>query len=119
MTKNIPVAFVFFAVALAWAASGYHVNFQKPAVVNGTEIKAGDYKLELDGNKAILKHGKTAVEADVVVETAPGKFASTSVCCLGEDGKYRLKEIRVGGTDNKVTFKQNSAEENSGLVAGK
>ena len=114
MIKNIVVAFVIFAVALVWAASSHTVNFSKPAIVGSTEIKAGDYKLKLNENKAILTKGKTVVEADVNVENGPNKFNQTSACCLGEDGKYRLQEIRVGGTNTKVTFK-----ENSGMAAGK
>ena len=110
MSKNLIVAFVVFAVALAWAASSHTVNFSKPAIIGSTEIKPGDYKLELNGNKAILTKGKTTVEADVTVEEGANKFYQTSACCLGEDGKYRLQEIRVGGTNTKVTFKQNSGE---------
>ena len=108
MIKNIIVLFVLFAVAVAWAASGYSINFSKPALVGGAELKAGDYKLELNGDKATLRNGKTSVEASVVVETNPNKFDRTSACCLGEDGKYRLQEIRVGGTNTKVTFKESS-----------
>jgi hypothetical protein len=115
MSRNIIVVFVLFAVALAWAATGYNVNLSKPAIVGGTEIKAGEYKLELNPDgKAVLKKGKTSVQADVTVETNPNKFDRTSACCLGEDGKYRLQEIRVGGTNTKVTFK-----ENTGMAVGK
>ena len=114
ITKNLVLAFVLFAVALAWAASSHTVNFSKPAIVGNTELKPGDYKLELNGNKAILTHGKIAVEAEVTVETGATKFSQTSACCLGEDGKYRLQEIRVGGTNTKVTFK-----ENMGIAVGK
>lgn len=114
MTKNLIVMSVIFAVALAWAASGHTVKFTKPAIVGSTEIKPGDYKLELNGSKATLTKGKTTVEADVTVEDGANKFDQTSACCLGEDGKYRLTEIRVGGTNTKVTFK-----ENSGMAVGK
>jgi hypothetical protein len=114
MLKNITILFVLFAVAVALAASGYSVTLSKPAVVGGKEIKAGEYKLELNGEKATLKNGKTTVEADVTVEDNASKFDRTSACCLGEDGKYRLQEIRVGGTTTKVTFK-----ENTGMAVGK
>jgi hypothetical protein len=114
MLRNITILFVLFAVAIAVAASGHSVNLSKPAVVGGKEIKAGEYKLELNGDKATLKNGKTTVEADVTVENNGNKFDRTSACCLGEDGKYRLQEIRVGGTDTKVTFK-----EDSGMAVGK
>jgi hypothetical protein len=114
MTRNLLLAFVLFAMALAWAASSHSVNFSKPAIVGNTEIKPGDYKLELNGNKAVLKRGKTEVEAEVTVENGATKFTQTSACCLGDDGKYRLQEIRVGGTNTKVTFK-----ENMGMAVGK
>ena len=93
-----------FAIAIALGAANYHINFSKPAVVGDSELKSGEYKLELNGNKATLKNGKTTVEADVSVETSPAKFAETSQCCL-ENGKYRLHEIRIGGTNTKVVFR--------------
>lgn len=114
MTKKLVLALGMFAATLAWAASGYTVNLSKPAIVGNTEIKPGDYKLELDGDKATLRHGKTSVEAEATIETTETKFNQTSACCLGEDGKYRLQEIRVGGTNTKVTFKQNT-----GMAVGK
>lgn len=114
MTRNLVVLCVLFAVAVLGAAAGYNVNLSKPAVVNGTEIKAGNYKLELTGDRAVLRNGKTTVEADVTVEDAANEFDRTSTCCLGEDGKYQLREIRVGGTSKKVTFKTNS-----GMAVGK
>jgi hypothetical protein len=114
MTKNLIALFVLFAVAIAWAASGYNITLSKPAIVGGTELKAGQYKLELNGDKVTLKGKKSSVEADVTIENGSNKFDQTSACCLGEDGKYRLQEIRVGGTNTKVTFK-----ENSGMAVGK
>jgi hypothetical protein len=93
-----------FAVAIAFGAANYRVNFNKPAVVGDSELKSGEYKLELNGNKATLKNSKTTVEADVSVETSPVKFAETSQCCL-ESGKYHLQEIRIGGTNTKVVFR--------------
>jgi hypothetical protein len=108
MTKNIIAASVLLAATLAWAASSYTVNLPKPTMVAGSELRPGDYKLEINGAKAILKHGKTEVEADVTVETGASRYAQTSACCMSEDGKYRLQEIRVGGTNTKLTFKENT-----------
>lgn len=108
MIRKTTPTFIISAVALAWAASSHTVNFTKPAVVGNTELKPGDYKLELNGTTAILKKGKTSVEAAVTVESGKDKFRETSACCLGDDGKYRLQEIRVGGTNLKVVFKSNA-----------
>lgn len=112
MKKNF--AFLTFTAALAWAGAGSTVNLPKPAVLAGTELKPGDYKLELNGTTAVLKHGKVSVEAPVTVENGPNKYSQTSACCLGDDGKYHLQEIRVGGTNTKITFK-----EDAGLAVAK
>ena len=37
-------------------------------------------------------------------ETADTKFASTTVRYKNGDGKYRVEEIRFGGTTTKIVF---------------
>ncbi len=106
MTKKIALSLFVFALAAALGASSYSVNLPKPAVVNGTEIKAGEYKVEVNGSKAILKSGKTSVETDVTVDTLPSKAYQSTACCLGEDGKYHLQELRLGGSNIKLTIKE-------------
>jgi hypothetical protein len=119
MTKKIAFSLMTFALALAFGAtvSTYHLSLSKPAVVSGTEFKAGDYKVELDGNKATLKSGKNSVETEVNVENNGTKFSQTTACCLGEDGKYHLQELRLGGTTTKLTFKETGKD--GGPVAGR
>ncbi len=70
-------------ISVAYAASSYHVTLSKATTVNGTELKPGEYKVEVQGDKAILKHGKTEVETNVTVEHAPQKFNLTAVCVHG------------------------------------
>jgi len=93
-----------FALAVTSGAANHHVNFNRPAVLGDSELKSGEYRLELDGNKLTLTNGKTLVEADVSVETSPTRFIETTQCCL-ESGKYHLREIRIGGTNTKVVFR--------------
>ena len=96
-------------ISVAYAASSYHVTLSKPTTVNGTELRPGDYKLQIEGDKAVLKQGKTEVETNVTVEKAPQKFNLTMVGYTGEDQKV-LREIRVGGTALKVLFESGKAE---------
>ncbi len=35
---------------------------------------------------------------------AGDKFRSTTMCCLSDDGKYNLQEIRLGGTNQKLVI---------------
>jgi len=102
--KKILLSFATVALAVASAANSYRVTLFQPAVLNGTELKAGDYKVTLKDNKAILTSGKTSVEADVKQETADSKFSSTTVRYTDAQGKYRVQEIRLGGTNTRLVF---------------
>jgi hypothetical protein len=100
MVKNILFGFATIALAVASAASSYTVTFFEPVMVNGSELKAGDYKLEIKDNTAILKQGKTVTEAPVKIENENQKFARTSVRKTG----MQVEEIRIGGTSTRVVF---------------
>jgi len=100
--KNL--VFTTLALALASAATNYRVTLFQPSLINGTELKPGEYKIELKDNKAVVKGGKSVVEADVKVESAGEKFSSTSVRYTNADGKYKVQEIRLGGTNSKIVF---------------
>jgi hypothetical protein len=86
------------------AADTYRVNLFQPSVVGSTELKPGEYKVELKDSKVVISKGKTSVEAQVKVENVGSKFSSTSVRYNNGDGKYRIQEIRLGGTTTKLVF---------------
>ena len=104
MIQKLTLSFAVVALAVASAASTYKVTLFQPSIVNGTELKPGDYKIELKDNTAVISKGKQSVEAAVKTEAADTKFSSTSVRYLNGDGKYRLQEIRIGGTNTKLVF---------------
>ncbi|SRR5579884_4068758 len=104
MNKLI-LAFTSVALAVSSAAAAsYRVTLFQPSVIAGTELKPGEYKIELKDNKAVVKGRKNVVEANVKVETADQKFGSTSVRYSNGDGKYHVQEIRLGGTNTKLVF---------------
>ena len=94
------------AIALsATAAETYKVSLPEPTIVAGRELKPGDYRVEVDGGRAVIKDGKkTVAESPVKVETANEKFAATKVRYDNGGGKYNLQEIRIGGTSTKLVF---------------
>jgi hypothetical protein len=96
-------------ISVAYAASSYHVTLEKPTTVNGTQLSPGSYKLEIQGDKAILKHGKTEVETNVTVEKAPQKFNLTSVGYAGDDASV-LHDIRLAGTTLKLLFESSKTD---------
>jgi hypothetical protein len=92
-----------FALAVASAAT-HSVTLFQPSIVNGTELKPGDYKIEVKDQTAVISKGKNTVEAPVKIETSDSKYASTSVRYQNGDGKLRVQEIRLGGTKTKLVF---------------
>jgi len=98
--KKVMTISALLGMSLAYAGSNYNVTLYGPADVNGSQLQAGTVKVQLQGDKAILKQGKTSIEAPVHVETKPNKFVATSVDT--NDGK--LREIRIGGTATVLVF---------------
>lgn len=101
--KKLVVLFAA-AVSMAVAAQTHRVTLFQETKVNGATLKPGDYKVTVDNNKVVIEKGRNRAEATVSVETADSKFGSTSVRYQNGDGQYRLKEIRLGGTNTKLVF---------------
>ena len=101
---KLTLSFGTFALAVAGAASTYRVTLFERSMFGATELKPGDYNIELRDGKAVIKAGRKRVEAPVRVETADERFPSTSVRYSNGDGKYHVQEIRVGGTNTKLIF---------------
>jgi hypothetical protein len=102
--KKLMLSFGTLALAIASAASSYHFSIFQASYVAGKELKPGDYKIELNGDKATIKVGKQVLEAAVKVENGTEKFAETSVRYATADGKMTVQEIRLGGTSTKLVF---------------
>lgn len=99
--KKVMTLSALLGMSLAFAGSdNYSVTLYGPTNVNGTQFQPGTVKVQVDGDKAVLKQGKTTTEAPVHVETKPNKFVATSVDT--NDGS--LREIRVGGTATVLVF---------------
>ena len=105
MTTAINFCVLFLTAAMLFAsAASYSVTLFQPSMVSGTELKAGEYKLTIDGDKATITKGKEKVEAAVKMETSENKFSATSVRYSDQGGKMKIQEIRLGGTTTKVVF---------------
>lgn len=103
MKKSILILFAAAGMIFA-AAKSYTVTFFQPSIVAGTELKPGSYKVEVQDQNVVIKKGKETVTAPVKVENEPNKFASTTVRYNNGDGKYKVTEIRLGGTNMKLVL---------------
>lgn len=104
MMKTVVLALTFLAVAAFANAKSYNVKLFQPSIVGNTELAPGEYKVEVNESTATIRDGKQSVEASVKVEDSADKFAATSVRYQNGDGKYRIQEIRIGGTKTKIVF---------------
>jgi hypothetical protein len=104
MLKKFVFAFALLALALATAGTvpgshTYTITLIQPAVVNGTQLNPGEYRLSVDVTKVSLSKGKQLIEMpSAKVESVEKKFESTAIRYTGE----KLSEIRIGGTKTRI-----------------
>ena len=88
------------ALGVASAASSYNVKLYDPVRIGAAELKAGDYKVEMHGDKAVFKSGKNVVEIPATLETSDKKYNFTTLSSEGS----KINEIDVGGTTVRIVF---------------
>ncbi|MBK9166867.1 MAG: hypothetical protein IPM24_05310 [Bryobacterales bacterium] len=104
MLKRILTLTLILASATFASAKSYTVKLQVPTVVAGTQLDPGSYKVDVEDSKVVIRSGRTKVETQAAVESSETRFSSTSVRYKNGDGKYRLAEIRLGGTNTRLVF---------------
>ena len=110
MLKKFVLAFAILALALATAGTvpssggSYKITLLQPSVVNGNDLKAGEYRLNLGTDKVTMIIGKQAVEVPVKIESVDKKFEVTAIRYTTVGGKSAISEIRLGGTKTRLVF---------------
>ena len=82
---------ILMAVSFA-SAKTYTVRLHQPSVV------------EVSDAKVMFTNGKESVETQVKAEENTERYAATSVRYAEENGKMKIREIRLGGTSTKLVF---------------
>lgn len=106
MLKKLVLVFAILAIAVASAGTvpgshSYTITLIQPAVVNGTQLKPGEYRLTVDVTKVTLTKGKQVLDIpSAKVESVEKKFDATAIRYVGE----AIAEIRLGGTKTRVVF---------------
>ena len=102
-TKSILLS-ALAGLMIASAANAHRITLYEDSYFGEKVLKPGEYKIAVDNGQAVISQGKTKLEAKVTVETADTRFLSTTVRYRNGDGKYRVQEIRLGGTRTKIVL---------------
>ena len=92
---------LFLAVAAMAKAKRYEVQLSNTVQAGGTQLKAGTYQVEVDGNSLVFYQGKKEVaKVAVRTEELQTKNEETSMNMSGD----KLTAIQFGGTKTKVVL---------------
>ena len=120
ISKSVVLGLAVLLASSAFAASKANLNLQNPTSINGTKLKAGEYKLEWDGTgpsvEVSIRQGKNVlakVPAKIVDlnSAAPNDAA---VVKMNGDGTSTLAGARFQGKK----FALEIGESSDGMQAG-
>ena len=110
--KSMKLTFGLTALALgiASAASSHNVELKQSVSIGSTQLQAGQYKVEIQGDKATFKMGKSVVEVPATLGKSDQKYGTTGIVTDGA----KLVEIDLGGTTDKILFSPKAGESAGG-----
>ena len=76
------------------------MTLSDPVSAAGTQLSAGHYTVEMQGDKAVFKAGKKTVAVPATLQSTDQKNPSTSAVI----GGGKLREPDLAGTKSKIVF---------------
>ena len=98
MKLKLTLCLATLALGIASAASSYSVTLTSDMSAGTTQLKAGEYKIQVEGDQAIFKQGSATTPVPVTVEKNAKKFRYTTL----ETVDSKLQAIELGGTTTKL-----------------
>lgn len=99
---KLSLGFATVALGIACAASStYKVTLPSDTWAGDTQLKAGNYKVTVEGNQATFVSGKQKIEVPATVEQTSKKSSDTQL----ETSGTKLQAIDIGGTTTKIVIK--------------
>jgi hypothetical protein len=105
--KKLTLALGTLALAVVSAAppNVYHFTLDDAAWFGATHLKAGEYKIQVEGTKAVITSGKKDVaEVPVKIEQADHKILTNQIFMKNENNKQQVQEIRIGGSTTRIVL---------------
>ena len=108
--KRLSLMLALLTLVFALVASAHTIAFTESTMVAGQILKAGEYKVDVEGTRVTIHNGSDKIElvAKQILD-APKKFERSQVLVNSTDGKNTLEEIRIGGSTTRLIFGDNPA----------
>jgi hypothetical protein len=103
VSKSVLMGLAILLASSAFAANKATLSLLNPATVNGTQLKAGDYKLQWDGSGpnvevSILQGKKVVAKVPAkLVDLSKAPDNSAAVVNNNADGSSTLSSVRFAG----------------------
>jgi len=98
--SKLTLCLATLALGIASAAT-YPITLPSDLKAGNTQLKAGDYKVQLEGDQAVFKQGKETIQVPVTVEQNATTYRYTTM----EASSSALQSITLGGTKTKLVVK--------------
>jgi hypothetical protein len=114
MKKSFVLGLVLSLSTLCFAGQkSFTIVLDKDSTVGAIKLKAGEYKVKLDGSNAVFTNSSyKSVTTAVKVETGEKKFKETAVEAVKAGTGDTVVAIEIGGTTTKLDFAKASASTN-------
>lgn len=120
ISKSLILGAALLLASSAFAANKANFTFNSPTTVNGTKLKAGDYKLEWDGTGSEVQ--VSFIQGKKVVAKVPAKLVDlnsnsqndAAVVNSNSDGTTTLTALRFAGKKYSLEL----GEASDGIQAG-
>ena len=88
------------------SAKSFDIILGAPAMAGSTELKAGEYKLKVEGTQAVFTEaqGSKSITVPVKIENSDHKFGQTSVETSNQNGMDNINSIGLAGSNTKLEF---------------
>jgi hypothetical protein len=120
VAKSLVMGLALLLASSAFAATKGQLQLQSPTMVNGTQLKAGDYKLEWEGTGpdvevSILQGRKVIAKVPAkVVELKTKAEQNSAIVSNNTDGTSSLAGVHFAGKTTALELPKNG----EGMEAG-
>jgi hypothetical protein len=103
--SKLMLTFAIIALGVASAApKTLHMTLADPVWIGGNQLTAGEYKVEMQGDKALIISGKKQIEVPAKLESNATKYDTSSVTVTQQDNRPTVHEACFGGTTTRIVF---------------